>query len=148
MDISKPLKFSEIFNSFENSRDSVLPSGSEDFIISIGPHGSFLDYGSSAECYCDQCSGCRIPLYTCKGESCRVKCPPHTRKCSECAGHNYSARHITNQKYYDSRKSRINSERSISFEKSLINKSSDSVVDKDLSEIWNNTWSEALEHFP
>ncbi|CAG8739201.1 1973_t:CDS:2, partial [Dentiscutata erythropus] len=44
----------------------------------IGPHGPFLDYGSYADCYCDECSGCRISLYTCKNE---VKCPPHTRKC-------------------------------------------------------------------
>ncbi|CAG8660863.1 13925_t:CDS:2 [Dentiscutata heterogama] len=125
MDISKPLKSSENFNSFENSRDSVSSSGSEDFILSIGSHGYFLNNGSSANCFCDQCSGRRIPLYTCKGESCR-----------------------TNQKYYYSRKSRINSESSISFEKSLINESSDSVVDKDLPEIWSNACSEALENFP
>ncbi|CAG8583989.1 9399_t:CDS:2 [Dentiscutata erythropus] len=92
-----------------------------------------------------QCSGCRISLYTCKGESCKAKCPPHIRKCSKCAGHNYSARHRINRKYYASQKSRSNSnsENSISFE-SLINQSSDSVVDKDLPEIWNNAWLEQL----
>ncbi|CAG8470612.1 6820_t:CDS:2 [Dentiscutata erythropus] len=50
-----------------------------------------------------------------------------------------------NRKYYASQKSRSNSnyENSISFE-TLINKSPDSVVDKNLPEIWNNAWSEQL----
>ncbi|CAG8697530.1 hypothetical protein C2G38_2153489 [Gigaspora rosea] len=146
MDVNKPIKSSENFNPSENSQNSFSSVDFDNFIISIGPHGPFLNYGSFANCFCDRCIGCRISLYTCKGDLCKVKCPPHTGKCSECAGHNYSARHRINRKYYDSQKSRLNSENSISFKKSLINKSFDSVVDKDLSEIWNNAWSEVLEH--
>ncbi|RIB30146.1 hypothetical protein C2G38_2027102 [Gigaspora rosea] len=139
MDVNKPLKSSENFNPSENSMNPVSSVDPENLIFSIGLHGTFLDYGSFANCFCDQCKGCRISLYTCKGESCKVKCPPHTRKCSKCAGGNYSARHRINQKYYASRKSPSNSKNSISF-KPLINKSSD-VIDKDLPEIWNNAWS-------
>ncbi|CAG8847359.1 44733_t:CDS:1, partial [Gigaspora margarita] len=155
MGSNEPKKSSEEFNFSENSHDSL----SDDLTLAIGPHGLFFNHGSSANCFCDQCSGRCIPLYTCRGESCKIKCPPHVRKCSKCAGHNYSARHKINRKYYANLKSRINSENSISFgkslinksensissEQSLINKSSDSVIDKDLPEIWNNFWSEFLE---
>ncbi|KAF0556277.1 hypothetical protein F8M41_015654 [Gigaspora margarita] len=143
MGTNKPFKSSENFNPSENSKNSFSSVESDDFIISIGPHGPFLDHCSFANCFCDQCSSCRIPLYACKGENCKIKCPPHTRKCPKCVDPNYSARHRNNRKYYDSRKSRLNSENSIaiSFEP-LINKSSD--VDKDLSKIWNNAWSEQI----
>ncbi|CAG8570112.1 9580_t:CDS:1 [Cetraspora pellucida] len=134
MDINKSFKSSDIFNP-ENSRNSSSTFYSESPIISVGPYGTFHDYGSFVECFCDQCNGCRVPLYTCKGENCKIKCPPHTRKCSECADHNYLAKHRINRKYYTSRKSRLNSENSISFKGSLINKSTDSINDVNLSEI-------------
>ncbi|KAF0557673.1 hypothetical protein F8M41_012806 [Gigaspora margarita] len=140
MDVNKPFKSSEMFNPSENSLNPVSSIDSENLIFSIGLHGPFLDYGTFANCFCDKCNGCRTSLYTCKGESCKVKCPPHTRKCSKCAGHNYSTRHRINRKYYASRKSPSNSKNPISFEP-LINKSSDD-IDKDLPEIWNNAWSE------
>ncbi|CAG8728773.1 11291_t:CDS:2 [Racocetra persica] len=117
MGINKPLKFSNKLNS-ENSPNSFSAVTSE---IPSFP---------------------RVPLYTCKGENCNIKCPPHTRKCSECGDHNYLARRIINRKYYASQKSRLNSENSIS----SINKSFDSINDMDLKEIWNNAWSEILEH--
>ncbi|CAG8574034.1 1023_t:CDS:1 [Ambispora leptoticha] len=141
MDINKPLKFSDKLNS-ENSPNSFSVVTSEIPIISVGPYGSFLDYGFFADCFCDQCNGCRVSLYTCKGENCNIKCPPHTRKCSGCGNNNYLARRIINRKYYASRKSRLNSENSIS----SVNKSSDSINGMDLLEIWNNACSEALKH--
>ncbi|CAG8729979.1 17728_t:CDS:1 [Racocetra persica] len=141
MGINKSLKFSDKLNS-ENSPDSFSAVTSEIPIISVGPYGIFYDYGSFAKCFCNQCDGRRVPLYTCKSENCNIKCPPHTRKCSECGDHNYLARRIINRKHYASRKSRLISENSVS----SINKSSDSINDMDLKEIWNNACSEALEH--
>ncbi|CAG8490977.1 4508_t:CDS:2 [Dentiscutata heterogama] len=104
----------------ENSQESFLPVNCEPpniLSFSIGLHGPFLDYGSYADCYCDECNGCRISLYTCKNESCMIKCPPHTRKCPGCAGPNYLTRHRTNRRY---RRKKL-----------LINKSnkSDSIID-------------------
>ncbi|CAG8555216.1 15364_t:CDS:1 [Dentiscutata heterogama] len=171
MDSNELPESSEKFN---NSHDSSLPVDPEDLILASGPYGPFLDHGSSANCFCDKCDGHHIPLYTCRGENCKIKCPPHTRKCSKCADHNYSIRHRINRKYYANLKSRLNSENFISFRKSLIdnsensisyekslinnsekfissemsliNKSSDFVVDKGLSEIWNKFWSEFLNN--
>ncbi|CAG8570287.1 7915_t:CDS:1 [Racocetra fulgida] len=138
MDINNPSKFSDKLNP-ENSFSVIT---SEIPVISVGPYGTFHDYGSFAKCFCNQCNECRVPLYTCKGVNCNIKCPPHTRKCSECGNHNYLARRIINRKYYTSRKSRLNSENSIS----SINKSSDSINDMGLLEMWNNACSEALKH--
>ncbi|CAG8545708.1 15069_t:CDS:1 [Cetraspora pellucida] len=126
----------------ENLQNYFSVSNHEIPIISVGPYGAFHDYGSFAKCFCNQCSGRRVPFYTCKSESCKIKCSPHTRKCSKCGDHNYLARCRINRKYYDSRKSRLNSEDSIS----SINKSSDPINDMDLLEIWNNAWSEFPEH--
>ncbi|CAG8729954.1 3384_t:CDS:1, partial [Cetraspora pellucida] len=141
MDIKKPIKFSDKFNP-ENLQNSFSVGNHEIPIISIGPYGAFHDYGSLAKCFCDQCSGSDrlVQLYTCKSENCNIKCPPHTRKCSECGDRNYLARRETNRRYYV-RKSCSNSENSIS----LINKSSDSINDMGLPEIWNNAWSEFPE---
>ncbi|CAG8816570.1 16806_t:CDS:1, partial [Cetraspora pellucida] len=140
MGIKRPIKISDKFNP-ENLQNSFSVGNHEIPIISVGPYGAFHDYGSFAECFCNQCSGRRVSLYTCKSEGCKIKCPPHTRKCSECGNHNYLARRRINRKYYDSRKSRLNSENSIS----SINKSSDSINDMGLPEIWNNAWSEFPE---
>ncbi|CAG8596393.1 4128_t:CDS:1, partial [Scutellospora calospora] len=120
---------------------SFLHVNSEIPDITKGPHGLFLDYGSFAACFCNECDGSKIELYTCKGD-CEIKCPPHTRKCSKCASNNYLNRHKINRKYYANRKSRLNS---ITSKESLIN-NSDSVAD--IIEIWNNSWSEIFEQLP
>ncbi|CAG8623033.1 9731_t:CDS:2 [Ambispora leptoticha] len=112
MDINNPSKFSDKLNP-ENSFSVIT---SEIPVISVGPYGTFHDYGSFAKCFCNQCNECRVPLYT--------------------------SRRIINRKYYTSRKSRLNSENSIS----SINKSSDSINDMGLLEMWNNACSEALKH--
>ncbi|RIB12548.1 hypothetical protein C2G38_2041733 [Gigaspora rosea] len=119
---------------------------SEDLIFSEGLHGPFLACDSFANCYCDQCNGRHIKLYTCV--TCKANCPPHIRKCSKCADQYYSSRHKINRKYYESRKSRLNSEDPISSEESLINKTSNFVVCKDLPAIWNNAWSKYLDQHP